>query len=770
MGGAIGHILENQFHPIAYSSKILSAAERNYPTFKRELLAIKTFVAHWRFYTIGKPFVVTVDHKPITEEKFLRKTNCKVLLSWILELEEYDFEIRYKKGIDMGLADGLSRLPNTRDKLYEWWETNFSTNGAQVKTKNARDFTEFDMDFGEVLEVAVNDSGTNRGACNDTVTQESVQKDQKEVQEIPEQVHEDPEQVLDSPEPVQNPQLSQRGSFDNPIIDFNDAQGKWKDLQKCDPNLQKAISWVTAGEFPKKSESASLNNELRKLLSKRSMLHVHNGLLCYKWLCNKTKKYKLLIWVPAGQRMITMKNLHDIEASGHLGPTKTLERIRQKLYWPDMRLEVTLYCQTCSACFVPNQAYKANPKAGLKPFTSARHNQIVALDLIGPISRVNKYKWCLTMIDKFTHYLEVDPLEDATSPTIARSIVDTWVTKHGVMEELLTDQGSNIDRSKVIKELYNTLQVGKIRTTPYKSSTNGLAEAANKQIKVCLTKYVLDNPDSWPEKLKIIAFAYNTSQNKATAYTPFFLVHGREARVPNDLVFGTTSSEYYATQAHLASKTYYTLKQAWDQALTNIGNLQKQQKRYYDKTAKLTSYSVGDRVLLHYNRPKKGTELNKFKPPYIGPFKVTKVLDVNLELEEEKTGNRRIVHVDRARRIPKGLRVENEDQSPKDIAETSKEITNDSSDDDDHQLRQVQKTVGAPMDQPGGNLDYLERMIEAEEMSNVDEEQSESDIASLEENDDSPEGFGEPQNTASSGNRVLRDRTKIQKPTKYRNV
>jgi hypothetical protein len=46
MGGSIGHVLDGQFHPIAYSSKILSQAERNYPTFKRELLAIKTFVAH----------------------------------------------------------------------------------------------------------------------------------------------------------------------------------------------------------------------------------------------------------------------------------------------------------------------------------------------------------------------------------------------------------------------------------------------------------------------------------------------------------------------------------------------------------------------------------------------------------------------------------------------------------------------------------------------------------------------------------------------------
>ena len=158
----------------------------------------------------------------------------------------------------------------------------------------------------------------------------------------------------------------------------------------------------------------------------------------------------------------------------------------------------------------------------------------------------------------------MDPLEDATSQMIANSLVNTWVTTHGVMEQLLTDQGSNIDKSKVIIELYNVLQVGKIRTTTYKPSTNGLAEAANKRIKVCLTKYVLEHPDTWPEKLKVIAFAYNTSQNKATGFTPYFLLHGREARVPNDLVFGTTSSEYYQSQAHLASKTYYELKEAWD--------------------------------------------------------------------------------------------------------------------------------------------------------------------------------------------------------------
>ena len=45
MGGSLGHVHDDQFHPITYSSKILTSAERDFPTFKRELLAIWTFVA-----------------------------------------------------------------------------------------------------------------------------------------------------------------------------------------------------------------------------------------------------------------------------------------------------------------------------------------------------------------------------------------------------------------------------------------------------------------------------------------------------------------------------------------------------------------------------------------------------------------------------------------------------------------------------------------------------------------------------------------------------
>ena len=289
---------------------------------------------------------------------------------------------------------------------------------------------------------------------------------------------------------------------------------------------------------------------------------------------------------------------------------------------------------------------------------------------------------------------------------------------------------------------------------------------------------MLENPhDAWPEKLKIIAFAYNTSQNKATQYSPYFLLHGREARVPNDLVFGTTSSEYYQSQAHLASKTYYALKEAWDFASKNIGNLQRQQKRYFDKTAKLAKYSVGDRVLVHLNRPKKGTELNKFKPPFIGPFKVNKVMDVNLKLVEESTGKKRIVHFDKARKIPNNLRpevgVSGPEQStvPGGHGEELGDEDSDSSDDDDHRRRLSLSSLcrqAAGHNSPGGSqLKYLEREIERDEKSLINEEEP----SELEE--DLTERVNEREQQAVEvqpldERRALRDRAKLRLPDRYR--
>ncbi len=59
-------VLLQQGRPVAFMSKKLSAAERNYTTGEQELLAVVQALREWRCYLEGQPFVVKTDHKPLT--------------------------------------------------------------------------------------------------------------------------------------------------------------------------------------------------------------------------------------------------------------------------------------------------------------------------------------------------------------------------------------------------------------------------------------------------------------------------------------------------------------------------------------------------------------------------------------------------------------------------------------------------------------------------------------------------------------------------------
>lgn len=96
--------------PVAYASRSLNKAEKNYSTTQKELLAIIFAIDHFRPYIFGTKFIVVTDHRPLV---YLNNTKnpTSQLLRWKIRLSEYDFEVIYKKGkINMN-ADSLSRNP-----------------------------------------------------------------------------------------------------------------------------------------------------------------------------------------------------------------------------------------------------------------------------------------------------------------------------------------------------------------------------------------------------------------------------------------------------------------------------------------------------------------------------------------------------------------------------------------------------------------------------------------------------------------------------------
>ena len=108
MFGWYSKFLENEaMKTIVFVRKVLKPVERNYSTTDREMLAIMFAIPKFRCYIEGCHFKIQTDHMAL---KFLQtaKEPAGRLGRWMLELQEYDLEIHYKKGSLQVEADTLS--------------------------------------------------------------------------------------------------------------------------------------------------------------------------------------------------------------------------------------------------------------------------------------------------------------------------------------------------------------------------------------------------------------------------------------------------------------------------------------------------------------------------------------------------------------------------------------------------------------------------------------------------------------------------------------
>ncbi|KAK1648282.1 hypothetical protein QYE76_066087 [Lolium multiflorum] len=111
VGAVLGQRVDKKLNVIHYASKTLDAAQRNYATTEKELLAVVFACDKFRPYVVDSKVTIHTDHAAI--RYLMTKKDAKPrLIRWVLLLQEFDLHIIDRKGADNPVADNLSRLEN----------------------------------------------------------------------------------------------------------------------------------------------------------------------------------------------------------------------------------------------------------------------------------------------------------------------------------------------------------------------------------------------------------------------------------------------------------------------------------------------------------------------------------------------------------------------------------------------------------------------------------------------------------------------------------
>lgn len=122
LGAVLTQKVDREEKPIAFGSRTLTAAEKNYSQLDREALAIIYGVKKFHYYLYGRKFVLFSDNLPLchilSPKRGMPGLAAARIQRWALELADYNFEVKHRPGSRNVTADGLSRLPLPTTELH----------------------------------------------------------------------------------------------------------------------------------------------------------------------------------------------------------------------------------------------------------------------------------------------------------------------------------------------------------------------------------------------------------------------------------------------------------------------------------------------------------------------------------------------------------------------------------------------------------------------------------------------------------------------------
>ena len=171
-----------------------------------------------------------------------------------------------------------------------------------------------------------------------------------------------------------------------------------------------------------------------------------------------------------------------------------------------------------------------------------------------------------------------------------------------------------------------------------------------------LAKAVKERPFGWEDHLQRLCLAYNTSVNQTTGYSPFYLMFGRQVRMPIDLMYGCPDTHTVTVPQYVADLCA-SRRKAYENVMECMESKLDRQKEYYDQRVHGEPYNKGDLVWLH--NPAVRSRSRKLHCPWTGLYRiVSRLSDAVCRIQHAQVCRKRlVVHFNRLKPCPRDIRL-----------------------------------------------------------------------------------------------------------------
>lgn len=228
-----------------------------------------------------------------------------------------------------------------------------------------------------------------------------------------------------------------------------------------------------------------------------------------------------------GDRLVIPANLKtrmlDIAHEAHPGMVTMKRRLRQKVWWPLLDMEVEAYVKRCKQCTLVSAPNPPEPLIRTELPDQAWTD--LAIDFVGPLPSGHNL---LVIIDYFSRFTEVIIMRQTTASLTVKALHETFC-RFGMPDSIKSDNGPQFVSGE-LQQFCKQFGIEHRKTTPYWPQANGEVERFNRSIVKRLKISQETSGSDWQWDLRTFILMHNSTPHSTTGTAPSILMFGRKLK------------------------------------------------------------------------------------------------------------------------------------------------------------------------------------------------------------------------------------------------